>query len=153
MTATTTTTPTDDRVATRSVTVTLLGRPEIGALIGAIVVAALFFAAASAFRNVGNIGTILYGSSTIGIMAVAVALLMIGGEFDLSAGVAVTASGLAAAHLAWYLSLNVWMGVLFALAFSLAIGAFNGYLLYRTGLPSSWSPWPPSSCCRGSTSR
>ena len=32
----------------------------------------------------------LYASSTIGIMAVPVALLMIGGEFDLSAGVLVT---------------------------------------------------------------
>ncbi|CAM5399041.1 hypothetical protein SGRIM128S_09150 [Streptomyces griseomycini] len=33
---------------------------------------------------------VLYASSTIGIMAVPVALLMIGGEFDLSAGVPVT---------------------------------------------------------------
>ncbi len=131
-----TTTPTDDRVATRSAAASFLGRPEVGAFIGAIAVAALFFAVAEAFRNVTNVGTILYGSSTIGIMAVAVALLMIGGEFDLSAGVAVTASGLAAAHLAWYFSLNVWVGVVFALAFSLAIGAFNGWLLYRTGLPS-----------------
>jgi simple sugar transport system permease protein len=61
---------------------------------------------------------------------------MIGGEFDLSAGVAVTSSGLAAAHTAWYLGLNVWSGVAFALVFSLAIGAFNGWLLHRTGLPS-----------------
>jgi len=133
---TVTTTPTDDRVATRSAAASFLGRPEVGALIGAVAVAVLFFAVAPAFRNVANVGTILYGSSTIGIMAVAVALLMIGGEFDLSAGVAVTASGLAAAHLAWYFSLNVSVGVLFALALSLAIGAFNGWLLYRTGLPS-----------------
>ena len=74
--------------------------------------AVLFLAVAPAFRSVGNIGTILYGSSTIGIMAVAVALLMIGGEFDLSAGVAVTTSGLAAAHTAWWFGLNVWVGIL-----------------------------------------
>ncbi|MFG1678703.1 ABC transporter permease [Nonomuraea sp. NPDC049269] len=129
-------TPTDDRVATRSPAAMFLGRPEVGALIGASAVAVLFFAVAPAFRHAANIGTILYGSSTIGIMAVAVALLMIGGEFDLSAGVAVTSSGLAAAHTAWYLGLNVWVGVLFALVFSLAIGAFNGWLLHRTGLPS-----------------
>jgi simple sugar transport system permease protein len=133
---TVTATPTDDRVATRSLTASLLGRPEVGALIGAVAVAVLFFAVAPAFRSVGNIGTILYGSSTIGIMAVAVALLMIGGEFDLSAGVAVTTSGLAAAHLAWYFSLNVWVGILFALVLSVAIGAFNGWLLHLTGLPS-----------------
>src|SRR5512144_3121949 len=131
-----TTTPTDDRVVTRSAAASFLGRPEVGALIGAVAVALLFFAAAPAFRNVANIGTILYGSSTIGIMAVAVALLMIGGEFDLSAGVAVTTSGLAAAHVAWYLALNVWVGVFLALVISLAIGAFNGWLLHLTGLPS-----------------
>ena len=88
--STVTTTPADDRVGTRSAASTVLARPEVGALIGAIAVAALFFAVAPAFRSVGNVGTILYGSSTIGIMAVVVALLMIGGEFDLSAGVAVT---------------------------------------------------------------
>src|SRR5918911_3630610 len=134
--ATLATTPADDRVATRSTTASFLGRPEVGALIGAVVVAALFFAVAPASRHVANMGPILSGSSTIGIMAVAVALLMIGGEFDLSAGVAVTTSGLAAAHLAWYFSLNVWVGVLFALVVSLAIGAFNGFLLHITGLPS-----------------
>jgi len=136
VTATSTDNATDDRDGTRSVAATILGRPEVGALIGAVAVAVLFLLVAPAFRSVGNIGTILYGSSTIGIMAVAVALLMIGGEFDLSAGVAVTTSGLAAAHLAWYFSLNVWVGIGFALVLSLAIGAFNGWLLHRTGLPS-----------------
>jgi simple sugar transport system permease protein len=131
-----TTTPIDDRVVTRSAVAASLGRPEAGALIGAVTVAVLFFAVAPAFRHAANIGTILYGSSTIGIMAVAIALLMIGGEFDLSAGVAVTASGLAAAHIAWYFSLNVWTGIGLALLVSLGIGAFNGWLLYRTGLPS-----------------
>jgi len=137
MTAVTATpTATDDRVGTRSVAASVLGRPEVGALIGAIAVALLFLLVAPAFRSVDNIGTILYGSSTIGIMAVPVALLMIGGEFDLSAGVAVTTSGLAAAHLSWYYGLNVWVGVIFGLVLALSIGAFNGYLLHRTGLPS-----------------
>src|SRR5919106_2158749 len=83
---TATATPTDDRVRTRSAISSTFRRPEVGALIAAVAVALLFLAVAPAFRSVGNIGTILYGSSTIGIMAVAVALLMIGGEFDLSAG-------------------------------------------------------------------
>ena len=134
--ATLTTTPADDRVATRSATASFLSRPEVGALIGAIVVALLFFAVAPAFRSLDNIGTILYGSSTIGIMAVAVALLMIGGEFDLSAGVAVTTYGLTAALTTWYFSLNVWLGILIALVVSLAVGAFNGWLLHVTKLPS-----------------
>ncbi|HET7278056.1 MAG TPA: ABC transporter permease [Dermatophilaceae bacterium] len=135
-TATTTGAAGDDRVRTRSSLAILLGMPAVGALIGAIAVALLFFAAAPAFRNLENVGTILYNASTIGIMAVFVGLLMIGGEFDLSAGVAVTASGLFAAHTAWYFGLNVWVGVLLALVFSLSVGAFNGWLLHKTGLPS-----------------
>lgn len=126
----------DDRVQTRSGLGLLFTRPEIGALVGAVVVAALFLAVAPAFRSASNIGTILYSSSAIGIVAVAVSLLMIGGEFDLSAGVAATTSGITAALSAWSLGLNVWVGVLIALLVSLAIGAFNGWLLMRTGLPS-----------------
>lgn len=135
-TAPTAATSGDDRVVTRSALNTFLAMPAVGAFIGAIVIAALFFAVAPAFRNVANIGTILYVCSTIGIMAIFVALLMIGGEFDLSTGVAVTASGLAAAHTSWYFGLNVWVGVILALVFSLAVGAFNGWLFNKTGLPS-----------------
>ncbi|GAA3729368.1 ABC transporter permease [Plantactinospora mayteni] len=126
----------DDRVATRPLLARLISRPEVGSLIGAIVIFLLFMAVAEPFRNVANVGTILYGASTIGIMAVPVALLMIGGEFDLSTGVAVTTSGLAASLFAWNFGLNVWVGVLLALALSLAVGAFNGWLLLKTGLPS-----------------
>jgi simple sugar transport system permease protein len=128
--------PADDRVATRSLAARFLSRPEVGAFIGAVAIALLFFIAAPPFRNVANIGTILYGSSTIGIMAVAVALLMIGGEFDLSAGVGVTTSALTCSLTAWNFGLNVWAGVFIALAVSLGIGAFNGWLLHITGLPS-----------------
>src|SRR4051812_50064387 len=100
--------PADDRVVTRSVAASFFGRPEVGALIGAIAVALLFLAVAPAFRSASNIGTILYGSSTIGIMAVAVARLMIGGEFDLSAGVAGTPSGLTPALTPRDFRLNRW---------------------------------------------
>lgn len=126
----------DDRVANRSLAARLLSRPEVGSLIGAIVIFLLFMAVAEPFRNVANVGTILYGASTIGIMAVPVALLMIGGEFDLSAGVAVTTSGLSASLIAWNFGLNVWVGIVLALVVSVAIGAFNGWLLFKTGLPS-----------------
>ncbi len=126
----------DDRVRQKGAIGILMARPEIGALIGALVVLVLFLAVAPAFRNVANVGTVLYGSALIGIMAVGVALLMIGGEFDLSTGVAATTSGLTASLVAWNFGLNVWAGVLIALVVSLAIGAFNGWMLIKTGLPS-----------------
>jgi simple sugar transport system permease protein len=61
---------------------------------------------------------------------------MIGGEFDLSAGVAVTSSALTASMLSFQLTTNVWVGVLVALVVSLVVGLINGILLIKTGLPS-----------------
>ena len=77
---------------------------------------------AEPFRSAAALSTILYVSSTYGIMAVGVALLMIGGEFDLSAGVAVTTAALASSLFAFQFSLNVWVGILFGLAMALAVG-------------------------------
>ena len=72
----------------------LLARPEVGALVAAIVIFIFFLIVAPAFRSPESFFTVLYQSSTIGIVAVAVGMLMIGGEFDLSAGVLVTTAGL-----------------------------------------------------------
>ncbi|MGP3983662.1 ABC transporter permease [Streptomyces sp. KR80] len=126
----------DGRTAQRSLLRRVLGRPEIGALIAAVGVYIFFFAVAPPFRQLDSLATVLYQGSTMGIMALAVALLMIGGEFDLSSGVAVTASALTASMFSFQLTMNVWVGVFVALAVSLAVGAFNGFLLIKTGLPS-----------------
>lgn len=114
----------------------LLGRPELGAVIGALALFAFFVVVAPIMVQPGSIALVLYGSSTIGIMAVGVSLLMIGGEFDLSAGVAVISSSLTASLVAWYFSLNAWVGVGLALVLSLGVGLVNGLLLVRTRLPS-----------------
>jgi simple sugar transport system permease protein len=114
----------------------LATRPEIGAVAAAIAIFIFFFAIAPPFRTLPSFSTVLYASSTIGIVAVGVALLMIGGEFDLSSGVSVVTSALAAALLTFQLSLNIWVGVLFSLIVALGIGFINGYLVVKTGIPS-----------------
>lgn len=126
----------DGRTAQRSFVLRLLARPEVGVFLGAVAVFVFFFAAAPTFRTGSAMATVLYQSSTIGIMALPVALLMIGGEFDLSAGVAVITSALTASMVSFQLTMNVWVGVVVALVVSLAIGAFNGWMMVRTGLPS-----------------
>ena len=126
----------DERVAQRSTLGRLLARPETGALAGAIVLFIIFFIVAPPFREPSSLATVLYVSSTYGIPAVAVALLMIGGEFDLSAGVAVTSSALVAAMLSYELSANMWVGIAAALVAALVIGFINGYLVVKTGIPS-----------------
>ncbi|MEU3935223.1 ABC transporter permease [Streptomyces sp. NPDC029044] len=126
----------DGRTQRRPLALRLLARPEVGVFLGAVAVLVFFLIAAPPVRDGSSMANILYQSSTIGIMALPVALLMIGGEFDLSAGVAVITSALTASMLSYQLTLNVWMGVIVALIVSLAIGAFNGWLLVKTGLPS-----------------
>ncbi|MBO3143766.1 ABC transporter permease [Dermatophilus congolensis] len=126
----------EDRVRDRGWFRGVLARPEVGSFFGLAVVFVLFFAVSPAFRNIANVGTVLYAASTIGVVAVGVAFLMIGGEFDLSTGVAATTSGLSASLGAWYFGLNVWVGVVFALLVSVGVGYLNGWLLTRTGLPS-----------------
>jgi simple sugar transport system permease protein len=126
----------DERVKERNRVQRLLIRPEMGAAIGAVAIFVFFLIVAPPFRSPEALATVLYASSTIGIMACAVALLMIGGEFDLSSGVAVTTASLAASMLAYNLHLNLWAGAVLALIIALAVGFFNGYLVMRTKIPS-----------------
>lgn len=126
----------DERIGKRNPLQKLLARPEVGALVGAIVLFIFFAAISPTFLQPASFATVLYGSSTIGIMAVGVSLLMIGGEFDLSTGVAVISSALTASMFSWYFSTNVWVGVALALVVSLAIGFINGLILMKTKLPS-----------------
>ncbi|MEV6682904.1 ABC transporter permease [Streptomyces erythrochromogenes] len=126
----------DERLAPASLVRRLLGRPELGAVVGAVAVFVFFSIVAPTFLQASSLSTILYSASTIGIMAVPVAMLMIGGEFDLSAGVMVTTSALVSSMFSYQMTANVWVGVLVSLLVTLAIGFFNGFMLTRTKLPS-----------------
>ncbi|MFG2788441.1 ABC transporter permease [Streptomyces sp. NPDC048419] len=126
----------DGRTAQRPLLVRTLARPEVGVLLGAAAVYVFFLIAAPPVRDGSSMATVLYQSSTIGIMTLPVALLMIGGEFDLSAGVAVITSALTASMISYQLTMNVWVGVVVALIVSLAMGFFNGWMVVKTGLPS-----------------
>jgi simple sugar transport system permease protein len=126
----------DERVKEQNRLQRLLIRPEMGSLVGAIAIFIFFAIVAPPFRSPEALATVLYASSTIGIMACAVALLMIGGEFDLSAGVAVTTSSIAASMISYNLHLNLWAGAGLALILALGIGFLNGYLVMRTKIPS-----------------
>ncbi|MFE9342896.1 ABC transporter permease [Streptomyces olivaceus] len=126
----------DERILQASPLRKLMGRPELGSVVGAIAVFVFFVFFADSFLRASSLSTVLYAASTIGIMAVPVALLMIGGEFDLSAGVMVTSSALVSSMFSYQATANVWAGVGVSLLVTLAIGAFNGFMLTRTKLPS-----------------
>jgi simple sugar transport system permease protein len=126
----------DERLAKVSFLTKLLQRPELGALLGAAVVFLFFALTADRFGSLSGAARWTDVASTIGIMAVAVALLMIGGEFDLSAGVMTGTAGLLMGILATELELNIWLAILVTICVAGAIGFVNGYMVIRTGLPS-----------------
>jgi simple sugar transport system permease protein len=65
-----------------------------------------------------------------------VTLLAIGGEFDLSVGSMMGAAGVVMALGVVELGWPLWLCVPLTFAFAALVGAGNGYLVVRTGLPS-----------------
>jgi simple sugar transport system permease protein len=127
----------DERVTEASLLSRLLQRPELGAL-GGVILVWLFFAivAPVGFLSVRGTASYLEVSAQLGILAVAVALLMIGGEFDLSIGSMIGFSGAAMAILSTNFGIPMYISALIALAFALGVGALQGYMVVRTKLPS-----------------
>lgn len=60
---------TDERVTKQKPLQRLLIRPEVGALFGAVAIFVFFCIVAPPFRSPEALATVLYASSTIGIMA------------------------------------------------------------------------------------
>lgn len=116
----------------------LLVRPETGAVAGSIAVWVFFaiVAGSSGFVTLRGTSSYLSVSAELAIQAIPVALLMIGGEFDLSVGSTVGASSMLIAILSTQFGLNIWVSILVALIFAVLIGVLNGYLVMRTRLPS-----------------
>jgi simple sugar transport system permease protein len=61
---------------------------------------------------------------------------MIGGEFDLSAGVMTGSAGLMLGILATEVGMNIWIAIVLTLIAASAVGFLNGYMVMRTKLPS-----------------
>ncbi|WKK73137.1 ABC transporter permease [Rathayibacter oskolensis] len=115
---------------------TILARPETGALVAALAVLVFFSLSTPQFLSLAGAGVWLESASTFGVMAVAVAMLMIGGEFDLSAGVMTGFSALIVGVLTTHYGLSIWVAVVVSLVACLGVGALNGILVMKTGLPS-----------------
>src|SRR5437868_11622499 len=130
--------PSDERVARTSPLRRMLVRPEMGALAGSIAVWLFFVLVAgrNGFLSLGGTATYLQVAAELGILSVAVALLMIGGEFDLSIGSTLGATGMIVSILATQYGWNLWLAMGLAMAVALFIGFLNGQFVLRTGLPS-----------------
>ncbi|MDX1647524.1 MAG: ABC transporter permease [Longimicrobiales bacterium] len=115
----------------------LLSRPDFTALVGAVLVWTTFAVVAGPpFRSLEATAAILNASAPLGILAVAVALLMIGGEFDLSVGSMIGLAGMTLMILTVELGWSLLAAIAATFAFAGLLGAANGFLVVRTGLPS-----------------
>lgn len=130
----------DERLARVNLVARVLQRPELGALLGAVAIYILFASVDATpgrlFTSIGGTQNWTDAASSYGIMAVAVALLMIGGEFDLSAGVMTGTTGLLLGMLITRYQQNVWAAMVGVFAFAALIGFMNGMLVVNTKLPS-----------------
>jgi simple sugar transport system permease protein len=128
----------DERVRRMSSVRRRMIRPELGAICGTIAVFLFFlFLAPNSgmflLEGAMNWGTV---AAQFMIIAVGACLLMIAGEFDLSVGSMIGFSGIVIALLSAVLGYPMWLAIIAAFAAALAIGALNGFLVIRTGLPS-----------------
>jgi simple sugar transport system permease protein len=128
----------DERVRRAGLLRRLLARPELGAVAGAILVWVFFALVAGnrGFLTLDGTASYLAVASELGILAVAVSLLMIAGEFDLSIGSIIGASGMVIAMLNIEYGWPLWAAIVMAIAFSLVAGFLNGLVVVWTRLPS-----------------
>ncbi|MFC1457535.1 ABC transporter permease [Microvirga arabica] len=127
----------DERLRDVSLVTKIMRRPELGALAGLILVAIFFVSTADASMfTLAGIMNILSPAAQLGILAIAAALLMIGGEFDLSIGSMVAFTGLIFGA---FITLNSWP-LLLAIAATFVVaallGGLNGQIVIRSRLPS-----------------
>lgn len=128
----------DERVREMSPMRKALIRPELGAICGVILVFIFFLGIARDSGMFAPEGMINWGnvSAQFAIIAVGACLLMIAGEFDLSVGSMIGFSGIVIALMSVQWGFPIWFSILTAFIIALAIGALNGYLVIKTGLPS-----------------
>jgi simple sugar transport system permease protein len=128
----------DERVRDIGALRRFLSRPEFGSISGAVLVFVLFGLVAGDSGMFSAEGIVNWATvaAFLGILAVGAALLMIGGEFDLSIGSMIGFAGMMLAIPALYWGWPLWLAAVFTFVLCAALGMLNGYLVVRTGLPS-----------------
>jgi simple sugar transport system permease protein len=113
-----------------------LARPSSSALGGLVVAVVLFGLLVPGLLTGGGLAGVLDVAAPLGIGAVAVALLLVAGEFDFSVGVVAAASAVLSALLIARDGWSTWPALAAGLVAALLVGVVNGVLVVNTGLPS-----------------
>ncbi len=114
----------------------LYGLHDFGVFVAAIVVAIFFTIAAPAFLTPYNLFNLLRQTSELGIIAMAMTILIISGEFDLSVGAIYAVSGIVTGLLFKRADWNIWLAAVAGVATALIFGMINGVLITKTRMHS-----------------
>ncbi len=114
----------------------VLARPSIPAVLGLLVVVAVFAVRAPGLASIEGLAGVLDAAALLGIGGVMVGLLLVGGHFDVSIGTVTAGSAALTGVLVGSFRWGIWPALAASLAAALAVGLLNGWLVVRTGLPS-----------------
>jgi len=116
----------------------LLRTPAMGAFVGMVFVFIIFtiFGYHRNFLTIAGFANWMNFASTVGIVAIPVAFLMITGELDISTGAVLPASAMMLGITVTHYDFPMWLGIVSTLAMAVGIGLINGLLVTRTKVPS-----------------
>ena len=115
--------------------------PETGAVVGLLGVFIIFMISPLSrefYLNlpIKGLSRVLDTSASFGVLAVAISMLMVSGEFDLSIGFMTGSVGVIVGILSTQYGVPLIGAMAVSLIFAMAVGFFNGLMRIRTGLPS-----------------
>lgn len=127
----------DERIARSGAIRRFIQRPEVGAIAGLLLVFVFFlFVADRRMFELSGVLSFMSIAAQLGILAIAAAMLMIGGEFDLSIGSMIAFAGLVLGIPLVVWGWPLWLCLIIAFIGAAVVGSINGVIVLRSGLPS-----------------
>lgn len=109
-----------------------------------------FFAIiAPTFLRFNNIMNILLQTTTISLVAIGQASLLLTGQLDLSLGQNVCLSGMVSAYLMEFANFSPWIALLFGVLTGSLVGLCNGLIFTKIGIPAFITTLGMMNVCRG----
>ena len=112
------------------------GGRDVGVLVANILIGIVFSFLAGGYFSSYNVLLLLRQTSEVGIIAMAMTILIVCGEFDLSVGAIYAVVGIITGLLFQKFGVNLFLSATVAMGVALFLGYLNGLLITKTGMHS-----------------
>ena len=112
------------------------GGRDVGVLVANILIGIVFSFLAGGYFSSYNVLLLLRQTSEVGIIAMAMTILIVCGEFDLSVGAIYAVVGIITGLLFQNFGVNLFLSATVAMGLALFLGYLNGLLITKTGMHS-----------------